>query len=133
MTAPTTGITEFLKTTLDPILGGHSFFMFAVILTVFGVSITQFANNGVMGVLLMPVIKVFSEQSGGSFEAAAVLSVFAMHIAILTPAASPYAAILYGNKDWVSQNEVFKYGLVICLMIMAMYVIIGIPCMNMIF
>ena len=133
MTAPTTGITKFLEATLNPILGGHSFFVFAIILTVFGVSITQFANNGVMGVLLMPVIKVFSEQSGGNFEAAAVLSVFAMHIAILTPAASPYAAILYGNKDWVSQNDVFKYGLVICLMAMALFVVVGIPCMNMIF
>ncbi|CAK7070101.1 MAG: hypothetical protein DELT_01829 [Desulfovibrio sp.] len=133
MTAPTTGITEFLKSSLDPILGGHSYFMFSVILVLFGITITQFANNGVMGVLLMPVIKVFSEQAGGSFEAIAVLVVFAMHIAILTPAASPYAAILYGNKDWVSQNEVFKYGLVICLMTMALFVVVGIPVMNILY
>lgn len=133
MTAGTTGITEFLKSTLNPILGGHSFYMFAVILVIFGTSITQFANNGVMGVLLMPVIKVFSEQAGGSFEAAAVLSIFAMHIAILTPAASPYAAILYGNKDWVSQNEVLKYGLTICALTILLYSVVGIPVMNMIY
>lgn len=133
MTAPTTGITEFLKTSLDPILGGHSPHMFAFILVAFCVSITQFANNGVMGVLLMPVIKVFSEQSGGNFEAIAVLTIFALHIALLTPAASPYAAVLYGNKDWVSQNEVFKYGLIICIMTILMYALIGIPVMRIIY
>ena len=133
MTAETTGITEFLKGSLDPILGGHSFFVFATILVIFGVSITQFANNGVMGVLLMPVIKVFSEQAGGSFEAVAVLSIFALHVAILTPAASPYSAILYGNKDWVSQKEVFQYGLIICIMAILLYTLVGIPLMRTIY
>lgn len=133
MTAPTTGITEFLKMSLNPILGGHSFFIFVAVLTVFGIGITQIANNGVMGVLLMPVIKVFSEQAGGNFEAVAALVIFALHMAILTPAASPYAAVLYGNKEWVSQEEVLRYGLIICAMSVLMYVFIGIPCMNWIY
>ena len=133
MTGPTTGITGFLQMYLDPILGGHSSFIFITILVLFGLGITQFANNGVMGVLLMPVIKVFAEQSGANFEATASLVIFAMHIAILTPAASPYAAILYGNKDWVSQNEVFKYGLIICLMSALVFTLVGVPVMNLIY
>lgn len=133
MTAETTGITGFLQQSLNPVLGGHSYFVFALILVLFGVIITQFANNGVMGVLLMPVIKVFVEQTGGNFEATATLIIFAMHIAILTPAASPYAAILYGNKDWVSQREVFKYGSVIVMMTMLLYTLVGIPVMKLIY
>ena len=133
MTGQGTGITEFLKLSLDPILGGHSFFMFAVILLLFSISITQFANNGVMGVLLMPVVKVFSEQAGGNFEAVATLIIFAMHIAILTPAASPYAAVIYGNKEWISQNDIFKYGLAICAMTIVLYTVLGIPCMSLIY
>lgn len=133
MTAKSTGITGFLESTLNPVLGGHSFAVFTVILVIFGVAITQFANNGVMGVLLMPVIKVFSEQSGGNFEAIAALTIFAMHIAILTPAASPYAAILYGNRDWVTQQDVVKYGAVICVMTILVYTVIGIPLMNLIY
>ncbi len=127
MTAPATGITEFLKTALSPVLGGHSPTMFAAILVLFGVGITQFANNAVMGVLLMPVIKVFSEQSGADFAAIATLMAFALHIAVLTPAASPYAAILYGNKDWISQKEVFRYGIALCLLTLVMYTVAGIP------
>lgn len=133
MTAGPTGITEFLKESLDPLLGGRSSFTFCIIFVIFGVGITQFANNGVMGVLFMPIIKVFSEQNGTNFEAVATLLIFALHIAFLTPAASPYAAILYGNKDWVTQGEVFKYGLSICAMIVLMYVFIGIPVMQFIF
>lgn len=133
MTSGPTGITEFLKLSLDPLLGGHSFFVFSAILVIFGVCITQFANNGVMGVLFMPVIKVFCEQTGGSFEAIATLMIFALHIAILTPAASPYSAILYGNKEWINKNEVFGYGLVICAMTILLYTLIGIPVMRMIF
>ena len=133
MTADVTGITGFLQKSLDPILGGHSYFVFALILVVFGVCITQFANNGVMGVLLMPVIKVFVEQTGGNFEATATLIIFAMHIAIMTPAASPYAAILYGNKDWVSQGEIVKYGGVIIIMTVLLFTLLGIPVMKLIF
>jgi sodium-dependent dicarboxylate transporter 2/3/5 len=133
MTADVTGITGFLQRYLDPILGGHSYFVFALILVLFGLGITQFANNGVMGVLLMPVIKAFVEQTGGNFEATATLIIFAMHIAILTPAASPYAAILYGNKDWVSQGEVVKYGLVVIIMAMLLFTLVGVPVMKIIY
>ncbi len=133
MTAETTGITGFLKNTLDPVLGGHSLIVFTAILVAFGTGVTQFANNGVMGVLLMPVIKVFSDQYGTNFEAMATLVIFALHIAILTPAASPYAAILHGNKEWIAQKDAFKYGAIVCLMGIAMYVLLGIPVMNLIY
>lgn len=133
MTGEGTGITQFINDTLDPILGGHSLFMFAVILAAFCVFISQLANNGVMGVLLMPVIQVFTEQAGGSFPAMATLAIFSLHIAILTPAASPYAALLYGNSDWISQKDILKYGFVICLLGILLYTVIGVPVMRIIF
>lgn len=133
MTSDVTGITEFLAESLKPVLGGHSFFTFVAILVIFSTAITQFANNGVMGVLLMPVVKIFSEQSGGSFEAAATVMIFALHTAFLTPAASPYAALLYGNKDWVEQKDVIKYGGLICIMAILMYTVIGVPLMSLIY
>ncbi len=133
LTEDATGVTGFLKNALTPLFGGRSLFAFAAILVAFSIFITQFANNAVMGVLLMPVIKIFSEQSGGNFEALATLIIFALHVAIVTPAASPYAAILYGNKDWVSQGDVIKYGSIICVMGIVMYMLVGIPLANMIY
>ncbi len=133
MTQDSTGITDFLSQNLNPLLGGHSYFVFAVILIVFCCTITQFANNGVMGVLFMPVVKIFSEQAGGNFEATATLLIFALHVAILTPAASPYAAVLYGNKDWISQKDVVHYGLIIFVMCVVMYALAGIPLLSLIY
>ena len=133
MTESSTGITEFLSQNMDPLLGGHSFFVFAAMVVLFSMTITQFANNGVMGVLLMPVIKIFSEQAGGSFEATATLMIFALHVALLTPAASPYAAVLYGNKDWISQGEILKYGGIIFIASALMYAIVGVPVMRLIY
>ena len=127
MTAPGMGITDFLSQKLSPVLGGHSYVVFLALAVIFGVCITQFANNGVMGVLLMPVLKIFTEETGGDFEATATLLTFALHIAILTPAASPYAALIYGNKEWVSGGEIFKYGIVLVLLAMLLYTVFGIP------
>ena len=127
LTAESTGITAFLTNSLNPLLGGRSELTLAIIVILFSVPITQFANNAVMGVLLMPIIKVFSEQSGGSFVALATLMIFALHVAILTPAASPYAAILYGNSSWVDRKDIVKYGLAITLLAIFLYIVIGIP------
>jgi sodium-dependent dicarboxylate transporter 2/3/5 len=57
----------------------------------------------------------------------ATLLTFAMHMAILTPAASPYAAILIGNKDWVDQSDVLKYGSVILVATFAIFLLVGLP------
>lgn len=133
MTAKGMGITEFIVRYLSPVLAGHSYALFLAISIIFCTSITQFANNGVMGVLFMPMLKIFSEQSGGSFEATAVILIFSLHVAILTPAASPFAAFLYGNKEWLDKSDVLKYGTAILLMCMALYIAVGIPLARMIY
>ncbi|MDO5537521.1 MAG: SLC13 family permease [Desulfovibrionaceae bacterium] len=133
MTAGPTGITAFLSQSLHPLLGGHSPFVFAGIIVIFCMCVTQFANNGVMGVLLMPVVKIFSEQTGISFEATATLMIFALHIALLTPAASPYAAILYGNKEWLDQKDIVRYGSIIFIMGILLYTCVGVPVMGLIY
>ncbi len=133
MTSPGTGIPEFLSQQLHPLLGGHSYTTFILILAVFSIFISQFANNGIMGVLLMSVVNIFSVESGGSFEASATLMTFALHVALLTPAASPYAAVLFGNRDWLPQKDIFKYGFVIVLMSAVLYTTIGVRLIGIIY
>jgi len=130
LTAESTGITTFLTTNLNPLLGDRSPLALTIIVVLFSVPITQFANNAVMGVLLMPIIGAFSAQSGANFVAIATLMIFALHIAIMTPAASPYAAILYGNKSWIDQGDIVKYGGIITVMTIILYVVIGTPLIN---
>lgn len=133
LTGEGTGIKEFATQALNPLLGGRSPLAFATILLVFSMLITNIANNGVMGVLLMPIIYTFSLKNGVNSMAITTAVIFALHIAILTPAASPYSAILIGNKEWIDSKDVFKYGSVILVSIFALFWLVGIPLANFIY
>ena len=133
LTDNATGIKPFLTETLNPLLGNRSPFALTAIFVVVSVLITQVANNAVMGVLLMPVVQAFSLQSGANSMAIATIMVFALHVAILTPAASPYAAVLYGNKDWVDSKDVAKYGGIFFVCMAVFYLVAGIPILNLVF
>ena len=128
-----TGITRFMAQSLEPIAQGTSFTMFVAILATTSCLITQVANNGVVGVLLMPVMQYFCQQSGGDFEAVATFIIFILHMAILTPAGSIYSAVLFGNKDWVSPSEIVRYGWAIVVMVLLLYIGVGLPLMGFIF
>ncbi|TGE34967.1 citrate transporter [Desulfosporosinus fructosivorans] len=133
LTQDATGIKPFLTEVLNPLLGNRSPIVFTTILIIFSMIITNVANNGVMGVLLMPIVYSFSLQNGTNPMAIATAITFALHVAILTPAASPYAAILYGNKDWVEAKDIGKYGAIIVVTMLVLYVIVGFPLSNLIF
>jgi len=133
LTAKTTGIQEFIIQALNPVLGGLSPFAFTAVILLFAILITNIANNGVMGVLLMPIIYTFSLQNGVNAIAITTATIFALHIAILTPAASPFAAMLIGNKEWVDSKDVFKYGSIIVISIFALFLLVGMPLANLIF
>jgi len=133
LTAKTTGIQEFIIQALNPVLGGLSPFAFTAVILAFAMLITNFANNGVMGVLLMPIIYTFSLQNGVNAIAITTATIFALHIAVLTPAASPFAAMLIGNTEWVESKDVFKYGSIILISIYALFLLVGMPLANLIF
>ena len=133
LTAKTTGIQEFIIQVLNPVLGGLSPFAFTAVILAFAMLITNFANNGVMGVLLMPIIYTFSLQNGVNAIAITTATIFALHIAVLTPAASPFAAMLIGNTEWVESKDVFKYGSIILISIYALFLLVGMPLANLIF
>ncbi|MFZ7101075.1 MAG: SLC13 family permease [Peptococcaceae bacterium] len=133
LTADATGIKPFLVQLFQPLLGGHSVYGFSVILLITALIITNIANNAVMGVLLMPIMYGFALENGTNLPALATAMVFMLHYAIMIPGASPYAAILHGNTDWVEPKEIYKYGSVIVISMLVMFLLIGLPLANMIF
>lgn len=133
LTENSTGIKPFLTQTLDPLLGNRTPYELTAIFTLIGIVITQVANNAVMGVLFMPVVQAFAVQNGSNSMAIATVMIFALHVAIVTPAASPYAAVLFANKAWVEAKDVIKYGSIFFLCMTAFYLVAGIPILNLIF
>lgn len=133
LTAPDTGIKEFIVTMLNPLLGGRTVLIFSIILIVFSILITNIAANAVMGIILMPIIFIFAINLGANPIALAAVVTLSLHVAILTPAASPVAAILHGNSDWVKAKDVYQYCGIVVGFTLLLYTIIGLPLANLIF
>lgn len=131
LTANNTGVKPFLTSLLNPIFGNHATFTFATI--VFSFVLAQVANHGAMGLLFMPIICSFCLKNGSNLLAISSVVIFAVHLGILLPSASPFAAALFGNKDWIETKDIIKYGSVILVCCLVLYLFVAPPLLNLIF
>ena len=121
------GITAWITGALSPVLSGHSEILFVTILFTVALIITSFANNAAMGIVLMPVAITFSNQMGIDPTPVAIGVCLVVFVAMLTPAASPYTAMMWGNKEIYSVKEILQIGFPLCFGMLAMYILIGYP------
>ena len=133
LTHESTGIQAALNMALAPVFGHASPIVFMAMVLIVAAVLTNFANNVTVGVILIPVVYGFSSQLGANPTALVVLLSICAHFAFLTPVAAPPAAILFGNTEWVSRNEVMKYGLPIFAVCVLMMIAVGIPLGNLVF
>lgn len=127
LTADETGVTDFLLNVLSPLFDGRSAITFLMIAVFSAVVITNFAVNNVIGAILLPVFYPFALQLGIAPLALTSLLVFTCHFALLTPAASPMAALLHGNTQWCRTSDIYKYGFLIVISSMIVAWVAGIP------
>ena len=109
--ADTTGVKDLMITLIGPVV---NFEVVAFLLAIMGLTVflTNFANNFVIGMIMMPIIYAFAlSNSSLSPNAAFMILLFCTHFACLTPGATPYAATTFSKSDWIRQKEVFKYGI----------------------
>ena len=107
LTAEEAGVTAFLLKVLSPFFEGKSTLAFLMIAVASAVIITNFAVNNVVGAILLPVFYPFALALDISPLALTSLLVFTCHFALLTPAASPMAALLHGNTSWCRTGDIF--------------------------
>lgn len=133
LSKPETGVNEFLIKYLTPILGGHSEFVFGLIMLIVALLLTNFANNAAMAVLLMPVILAFTGQMGVNpvpYVAGVGMLVF---VAMLTPSASPHAGMMHGRPDVISKADIYKYGVPASIVALLLYVTLGMKIAHILF
>ncbi len=116
LTADVTGVKPFLAGILNPIFGGMSpFVLFAVLLAVC-IFLTNFANNGVIALLLLSITYITTASMDipniGYFV---TMLAFASQTAFLIPGSSIYGALLHGN-EWLEAK--FIYKTTICVVIL---------------
>lgn len=127
LSADNTGVTAWLVQALNPILGGQPEMIFVAIMFTVALIITNFANNAAMAVVLMPVVITFSNQLGINPIPVAMGVILMVFVAMLTPAASPHAGMMWGRRDIYAPKDILSIGLPMCAITLLAYIFIGYP------
>lgn len=131
LTNEATGITPFLNTVLSPIFTGMSGAVFTVALLLVTVVLTNICNSLVIGMIMQPVVLTYCVSAGVNPAPIITLLIFTVLLsAACTPAASPFAAMLFGNKDYLTSGDVYKYATTFVLVELVIILVIGIPFIN---
>lgn len=133
ITADSTGIKPFLSAILQPIFQGKPDIIFISLVILFSIILTNLCNNAVTGVLFVAITYTFATDMGINTAMLTMLIVLCVHLAILTPAGSPMAAVLHGNRQWISAADIYKYGATAIFSICILLIIVGIPLATFIF
>ena len=131
ITHESTGVSAFLNLVLTPIFEGLSPFAFTIFLLVMAVTLTNLCNSLVIGMILQPVVVAYCLKSGAAPQPiVTLLIIFVLLSAAITPAASPFAALLHSNKEWIPTKYVYMYTIPFVLIELAIVLLIGIPLTN---
>ena len=102
LTNEKTGLSAFLSANLGPIFSGMDLIVFAIVLLIVLMLLSNVCNSLVVGMILQPIILLYCQTNG--VEAAALVTIstfFVLSCAMFTPSASPFAAMLFSNrKGW---------------------------------
>ena len=132
LTNESTGVSAFLNTVLMPVLQNVPASAFAVIIMILTVVLTNVCNSFVIGLLMQPVIATFCMATGmNSAPVVSMMILFVLSSAAVTPAASPFAALLFGNKDWLKSGEIYKYTTIFVAIELAIVLLVSMPVANM--
>lgn len=132
LTDESTGVSAFLNSVLMPLFKNVPVTTFAIIIMLLTVVLTNLCNSFVIGLLLQPVIATFCMSTGlNSAPVVSMMILFVLSSAAITPAASPFAAMLFGNKDWLKPGEIYKYTLMFIGIELLVVLAVSLPIANM--
>ncbi len=121
-----TGITAFLKQILAPLMS-LSPIVFILLTLIFSVVVTNFANNAVIVIVLMPVVIAFSNQIGLNPACLMVVLFLATQLALATPGGSPMTGLCFAYNDLVTPSMMMKYSLKFIPLMFLVTLLIGLP------
>lgn len=108
LTTEATGLQPFLVTLLNPIFAGMPPLLFMFSIALLGIVLTNFLQNFIVALMFLPILCSFTAAMGINSAPGAVLLIFGVHLALLTPAASPFAAMLFANTEWIKAKDVYR-------------------------
>jgi len=122
-----TGVSESILALLNPVFAGKGTIFMCIIIVVISVILTNFMANTTVGLMFTPVIYSFAMSMGFNPMPLIAMMLVSIHIAYLTPAASPFASLLFGFSNWVKAGDIYKYGSIACVGMLIIFLVVGIP------
>lgn len=132
MSSPDAGISASFQMLLKP-MTQLSPYVFIVSILAFGCLVTNFANNLVLTVLLMPMVVQFSAMIGMQPLGIICLLFFCCQMALGTPGGSPVTAIMFAQGEWVKAPSMMKYAFLMIPMLFIAMMVLGLSWANFLF
>lgn len=128
-----TGVAESILAVLGPVFNGKGTIFMCVVIVLISIVLTNVMANTTVGLMFTPVIYSFSVSMGFNPIPLIAMMLVSIHIAYLTPAASPFASLLFGFSNWVKAGDIYKYGAMACVAMAIIFLVVGIPLSNLLF
>lgn len=103
------GINAFLTQTLSPLVDGKSPILFLIVAALISTVITNFVIDVTVPTILFPAFYPIGMAMDVPPVPLMVVIVYACYMALLMPSASPMAAMMFGNSDWIRTKDLYKY------------------------
>ncbi len=110
LTAPGTGITEFLTIVFTPILANKTAMIFMAILIIVSVVATNCLNNVVCITVMVPISLGFPNAYRVDPSLLATVIAITMYQGIVMPSGSVGGAMLHGNSEWMTSAQIYRYA-----------------------
>ncbi len=133
MMTSNTGVSESILAVLGPVFAGKGTIFMCIIIVTLSVILTNFMANTTVGLMFCPVIYSFSVSMGFNPMPIMAMMLVSIHIAYLTPAASPFASLLFGYSSWVKPTDIYRYGSIACIAMVVVFLLVGIPLSTILF
>ena len=119
-----------MQNVLAPVLSGKGTFALMALMLLFGMVLTNIINNFVCLSLFVPLGMTFVMANGGNPVPLVVLFCGILCLGTVMPAGSVGAAIMHGDKVWLTPSLIYKYATIIIVVVLVSYIIVGIPVAN---
>lgn len=122
-----TGIISTVVGTLMPILSNLSPIAFILVCCAIFWVATQLAHNLILVIVFLPTLASIGLQFGINPYLFALIFCMVTNCAFMTPGSSAQAAMIFGNSDWISTKDAYKYCIVFAIIALASIVCVGLP------
>lgn len=134
LTNEATGISAFINLYLGGLLAGFKGFSLIALLVALAAICTNFANNIVVGAIFITMACTIAPAAGiHKLDMLSVMIIYGAILGFVTPAASPYAAAAFGNKEWLTSRMIYQYGGTMLLIYIVSFVVLGYVWGNIVF